>query len=149
MALRATMTEQLHLKAWAEVKLDMEPGSFAPDAVAMGIFDGDDLLAVILYNAHYGHYLSMHVATSGSRRWLNRSILSMVFGYAFHHRGVFRVNAMVRQDDLKTQMMCLKLGFRIEATIRCGADDGSNGILFGMLKPECPWLKQQEVAGHG
>lgn len=151
MALRATMEDQAALRAWAEAHLGMEPGSFAPDAVAMGIMAPDqaDPLAVILYNAHYGHQMMMHVVSSTNRVWISRRILALVFGYAFKHRGVFRINAIARQADVKTQILCLKLGFRCEATIRCGADDGTNGILFGMLRPECPWITQAEDRTDG
>jgi RimJ/RimL family protein N-acetyltransferase len=87
----------------------------------------------------------MHVTTDGQKRWLTKFTLRLIFGYAFHHKGVKRVNAVVSVKNIPIQILCLKLGFRIEATIRCGATDGGDGILFGMLDSECRWLGPKEA----
>ena len=142
MSLLVTAQTQPRLRAWIAPRIGTDPALLAEDMEVLAVVDAADPetpLACIGYNAHFGHYLSMHVASDGNRRWLTREVLALIFGYAFEHKGVVRINAIVAQANLPAQVMCLKLGFRIEATLRCGADDGTNGILFGMLITECPW----------
>ena len=142
MALRVTALFQDRLREWIAPKIGTDLGHLAGDMEVLAVVDEaepDSPLACIGYNAHFGHYLSMHVASDGNRRWLTRDVLRLIFGYAFDYKGVNRINAVVAQSNIPAQVMCLKLGFRIEATLRCGADDGTDGILFGMLMTECPW----------
>lgn len=119
------------------------------EAVAITDKVSDEILAVILFNAHYGHFLSMHIASNGAKRWVSRFAARAVFGYAFEHKGVTRINAVVPAWNVPVQILCLKFGFRIEGTMRCGADDGSDAILFGMLRQECRWIEDREAASDG
>jgi RimJ/RimL family protein N-acetyltransferase len=142
-----TASNQDALKAWAAPRLQLDPSELAADSEAVGVLDKatGEILAVILYNAHYGHFLSMHVTTNGGKRWLSKFTLRLIFGYAFHHKKVKRINAVVSVKNIPIQILCLKLGFRIETTIRCGATDGGDGILFGMLVDECRWLEAKRT----
>jgi RimJ/RimL family protein N-acetyltransferase len=142
MALHVTTQPQDKLRAWIAPRIGTDLEQMAHDMEVLAVVDEArpvSPLACIGYNAHFGHYLSMHVASDGNRRWLTRDVLRLIFGYAFDYKGVTRINAVVAEANLPAQVMCLKLGFRIEATLRCGADDGTDGILFGMLRTECPW----------
>jgi RimJ/RimL family protein N-acetyltransferase len=148
MALRVTALFQDRLREWAAPRLGVKPDELALDFEFVGIFDGDqaDPLAAVGYNAHFNHYLSIHVVAEKGRRWITPSVCALVFGYAFDHKGVTRINAVVPAHNLPVQILCLKLGFRIEATMRCGAEDGTDGILFSMLRQECRWIPQKETS---
>ena len=148
MALHVTAQPQDKLRAWAAPRLGVEPNELAPDFEFLGIFDGDqtDPAAAVGYNAHFNHYLSIHVVAERGRLWITRSVCALVFGYAFDHKGVTRINAVVPAHNLPVQILCLKLGFRIEATMRCGAEDGTDGILFSMLRHECRWIPAKGAA---
>lgn len=141
--MRVTMEHQADLIAWAEPHFEVPAGSMPPETVALGVIDDKGaILAVICINAFYSHYCTMHVASNGSRRWLTRTVLRCIFGYVFELLGLLRVNIIVSVDNVPIQILALKLGFRMEGYARCGADDGSDGIILGMLASECPWLKE-------
>lgn len=145
-----TMRDQERLIRWAEPIIGVEPGRMPSETVALGVIDeADDLQAVICFNAFYSDYASLHLASNGRRRWLSRKVLRVVFGYAFEFRKLRRLNFVVSVNNIPVQVLALKLGLRIEGCTRCGANDGSDGILFGMLAEECPWVKQGEVKGNG
>jgi RimJ/RimL family protein N-acetyltransferase len=145
-----TMDDQPGLIRWAEPRMGIPEGEMSGDAEALGVIDETtgEIQAVIAFTAHHGHFISAHIASSGGRRWATRPVLRAVFGYAFEFKGVKRMNCLVSVYNTPTQIMCLKLGFRPEATIRCGADDGSDGIVFGMLADECPWLAAHRNDDH-
>ncbi len=150
MTLIASAMFQDKLRAWAEPRLGVAPGELAPDFEFVGVIDTEAKrpVAVFGYNACYGHHLTMHVVSERGKLWLTRRVLALVFGYAFHYKGVARVNAVVPAHNVPIQILCLKMGFRVEGTMRCGADDGTDGILFSMLRDECRWLQVKE-ASHG
>lgn len=142
-----TFEDQDRLADFAAPLMGVQADELPDDMLFMGaVDDAGKIRAAFGYNAHYGHYLTMHIATDGSKAWATRHVLDCMFGYPFHVRGARRINALVPAHNVPVQILCLKLGFRIEATIRCGADDGSDGILFGMLAEDCRWLKENR---HG
>lgn len=148
--MRVTMEDQPQLLGWAEAVFGQEQGSMPPETLAMGVRDDTGkILAVICFNAFYSHYCTMHVASNGSRRWLDRTVLRLIFGYVFELLRLKRVNIIVSVNNVAVQILALKLGFRMEGYARCGADDGSDGIVLGMLAGECPWIKEREDGEEG
>jgi RimJ/RimL family protein N-acetyltransferase len=51
------------------------------------------------------------------------------------------VTGLVRVDNIEARRFDENLGFVQEGIIRRGADDGTDMILYGMLKEECRWLE--------
>ncbi len=131
--------------------MGVEPGHMPSETVAMGVLDeAGEIQAVICLNAFYGNCASLHLASNGNKRWLSRKVLRVVFGYAFHFRKLRRLNFVVSVWNVPVQVLALKVGLRVEGYTRCGANDGSDGILFGMLAEECPWLSAtREVMQDG
>ncbi|WYK05490.1 GNAT family protein [Cereibacter sphaeroides f. sp. denitrificans] len=120
--------------------MGIRPGAMPPETIALGVIDEwGELHAVICLNAFYSHYCSMHIASNGRRAWATRPVLRAIFGYAFEFLGLGRVNALVSARNIAVQVMALKLGFRFCGFLPDGADDGGDGILFGMLREQCPW----------
>lgn len=99
--------------------------------------------AVVLYTHHVPQTdIRMHVAAEGY--WLSRTALSVFFGYPFQGLGVRRATALVEKKNKKARTLDEKLGFRYEGCVRYGAENGDHLILYGMLKPECKWLKEMD-----
>ncbi|SDX74117.1 GNAT family N-acetyltransferase [Roseicitreum antarcticum] len=142
--MRVTMQNQADLIAWAEPRMGVEKDMMPSETVALGVMnDAGGIEAVICFNAFYSTYASLHVASNGGRRWLSRKVLALVFGYAFTHLNLTRLNFLVPHHNIPVQVLALKVGLRIEGVARCGANDGSDGVLFGMLASECPWLPKR------
>lgn len=144
-----TMADQEGLIRWAEPRMGVGAGLMPPETEALGVIEEDtgEIHAVIALNAFYAHYASMHVATNGRRRWVTRPVLRAAFGYAFEFKGLRRLNFHVSCKNIEIQVFALKLGLRIEGTTRCGFDDGSDGVLFGMIREECPWINGESSDG--
>lgn len=110
-------------------------------AEAIGLEQDGELIAGVVFNWYTGPSISMHVAAEPGRRWMTRDYLYRVFAYPFLQVGCRRVTGLVREDNLDAQRFDEHLGFKREGLIRQGASDGSNLILYGMLKEECRWLE--------
>jgi RimJ/RimL family protein N-acetyltransferase len=101
----------------------------------------DTIRAVIGVNAVYDRQCRLHIATDGSKRWFRRDGCRQLFHFLFMVLKVQRINCFVSVANRDLQILCIKLGFLPEATIACGAHDGSDAILFRMLWTECHWVE--------
>lgn len=110
-------------------------------AESIGLEQDGKLIAGVVWNLYNGPSLCMHVASEPGVRWLNKEFLFRSFAYPFLQLGCHRVTGLVRVDNLEAQRFDEHLGFKREGLIRRGASDGTDIILYGMLKEECRWLE--------
>jgi RimJ/RimL family protein N-acetyltransferase len=107
---------------------------------AIGLERDDNLVAGVLYEQHNGPNVMMHVASDGSRHWMTPAYMAACFRYPFLQLGVNRVSGLVRADNKDAQRFDEALGFKAEGVLREAAADGTDLILYGMLKRECRYL---------
>lgn len=108
---------------------------------AIGLEENGELIAGVVYQNHTGPNVMMHVASTGTRRWLVPAYLAACFRYPFIQLGCHRVTGLVRTDNEAAQRFDEHLGFQREGLLRRGATDGVDLIVYGMLKEECRFLE--------
>jgi RimJ/RimL family protein N-acetyltransferase len=124
---------------WVGSRIDED--DFGEKPVALGLEENGELIAGVVFNWYTGPSICMHVAAEPGKRWLTRDFLFRVFAYPFLQLKCSRVTGLVRTDNLAAQRFDEHLGFVREGVIRKGATDGTDFILYGMLKEECRWLE--------
>ena len=124
--------------AWVGPLVD-EP-NFGPDASAIGMEQDGVLIAGVVFNHYTGGSINMHIAALPGKRWATRQALFAAFAYPFIQLKCNRVTGFVREDNFAAQRFDEHLGFRREGLIRRACVDGTNMILYGMLREECRWL---------
>lgn len=107
---------------------------------AIGLEEDGKIIAGVVYNMYTEASICMHVAAEPGKRWLTKDFLYRVFAYPFIQLGCNRVTGLVRVDNIEARRFDEHLGFVQEGVIRRGATDGTDLILYGMLKEECRWL---------
>lgn len=123
---------------WVGPQIDEEnlrPG------IGIGLEEDGRLIAGVCFNNYLGPSIMMHCAAEPGRRWLNKEFLWRCFAYPFLQLQCHRVTALVRVDNLDAQRFDEHLGFKREGLIRKACTDGTDMILYGMLKEECRWLE--------
>jgi RimJ/RimL family protein N-acetyltransferase len=125
------------VSAWVGERVGEE--SFGPGA-AIGLEEDGNLIAGVVYNMYTEASICMHVAAKPGKRWMTRDFLFRVFAYPFLQLKCNRVTGLVRVDNIEARRFDEHLGFVQEGVIRKGATDGTDMILYGMLKEECRWL---------
>jgi RimJ/RimL family protein N-acetyltransferase len=113
---------------------------FSPGAIGIGLEEDGELIAGVVFSMYTKASISMHVAAIPGKRWMTKEYLWRVFAYPFIQLNCNRVTGLVREDNLVAQRFDEHIGFKREGLIRKGATDGTNFILYGMLKEECRWL---------
>ena len=125
----------------AFVSKKLEEYDFPKNASAIGVESNGKLIAGVVFDGYTQAGISMHVAALEGKHWLSKEFLYAVFAYPFLQLGCNRVTGLVRADNFKAQKLDEHLGFIKEGLIRQGCSDGTNMILYGMLKNECRWIR--------
>ena len=123
---------------WVGARVDET--DFGDGAVALGVEEDGKVLAGVVFNLYNGPSICMHVAAVPDKRWMTREFLWRVFAYPFIQLDCRRVTGLVRVDNYEAQRFDEHIGFRREGLLRQAAADGTDMILYGMLKEECRWL---------
>ena len=124
--------------AWVGERIDEDDFG---KAVGIGLEEDEGLIAGVVFNLYTGPSICMHVAATPGRRWMTRDFLYRSFAYPFLQLNCNRITGLVREDNLDAQRFDEHLGFKREGLMRKAASDGTNFILYGMLKEECRWLE--------
>lgn len=130
--------------AWVASKIkDMrEPPQ--KDFEAVGVARDGRLIGGVIYVEYREvapgeHDIRMHCA--GEPGWLNKATLRALFSYPFEQLKCVRVTGVVARANKRALDLNRRLGFKIEGCIRDGYGAGKDGLLMGMLKDECAWIR--------
>lgn len=106
----------------------------------LAVLRGASIAAVLMYSRITRRSCEMTIATDGGRDWASRATLRHVFGFPFQQLGLHRVTVVVRTDNKASLSLCHRLGYVREGCVREAFDDGSDGMVMGMLRRECRWI---------
>lgn len=129
--------EDERLSAWAGKRI----GVAFRNATAIGVERDGELLAVVIYDRFSGNDICMHVAAEPGARWATKDAMYRFFAYPFIQLGCTRVTGLVGANNAKARRFDEHIGFVYEGTMRRGMADGSDLIVYGMLRDECRWIK--------
>lgn len=122
---------------WVAEKLNEKPFD---RAIGIGLESDNRLIAGVVFSDHEGHNVMMHVASDGSSQWMTPAYLSFCFRYPFIQLKCNRITGLVRADNEYAQRFDEHLGFKQEGRLRAACADGTDMIIYGMLKEECRFL---------
>lgn len=108
---------------------------------ALGLERDSYLVAGVVFDNKTGAGIMMHVASNGSRHWLTPEFLCACFSYPFVQEKLNRVTGLVRADNVEAQRFDEHLGFKREGKLRAACTDGTDLIVYGMLKSECRFIE--------
>ena len=112
-----------------------------PLYTAIGLENQGKLVAGVVFNLKCGSNIMMHVASDGSRHWMTPAYLSACFRYPFIQEQCRRITGPVRADNTEAQKFIEHLGFKREGQLRAACSDGTDIIVYGMLKSECRFIE--------
>lgn len=151
MATRVTMADQDRIRAWAAPLMGVAAVDLAQDMVLIGVLRDDEIVGAVGFNAFYGSQCEIHVASNGRRNWINKAVLRAVSRYAFAHRNLRRLNAIVPVWNRDAHILALRFGGIPEGYLRKAAVDGGDAAMYGILREDCPYFLRLHKGGtsHG
>lgn len=117
---------------------------FASDAVALGVVRHGRLLGGAVfdqYSEHAGHANIFMSAAFDSPAWATRKTLRRLYSYPFIQIGCRRMTTITQATNTAALRADLKMGFKVEGTIRCMFPGDVDGVALGMLREECVWIR--------
>jgi hypothetical protein len=112
--------------------------AFSPDAVALGVVKGNDIIGGVVYDHFTGFDIHATIAAD-SPLWARPKTLETLFGYPFNQLGCTRMTSLIKRGNKRSRRFCEGLGFKVEGVMR-KAYGTSDGILYGLLKSECRFI---------
>lgn len=114
------------------------------DYEALGVVRDGQIIGAVLYTEYREiapgqHDIRMHCA--GEPGWLTKKTLRVFFSYPFEDLRCIRVTATVAQGNKRALNMNKRLGFQIEGCIRDGYGAGKDGLLLGLRRADCKWIR--------
>jgi RimJ/RimL family protein N-acetyltransferase len=130
--------EDARVGPWVCARTDAGP--YCPEvSTTIGLEYKGELVGGVVFDGWNGASICIHVASNGSKRWLNREFLWFVFHYAFEQLKVRKLIGRVADDNKAAMKFDLNLGFIEEAVIK-DACRGGDLHIFTMTKEQCRWL---------
>lgn len=133
--------QQERLLEWALKHIGI--GAFRPDARAIGLARDDELTAVTVFDNFSECDCNIHIASDGTRCWLNKPFLLASFAFPFSQLKLRRVTGLVREDNADALRFDQNLGFVIEGH-HPDADPSGALISLGLLRRNCRFIPFEE-----
>ncbi len=114
-------------------------GEWSACASAIGLEKNGELVAGVVFDNYNKANINMHVASDGSRNWLNREFLWFCFYYPFKMLGVKRITGLVAESNMAARKFDEHIGFEFETKLTDAAPDGDL-LIYKMTPDKCRWL---------
>lgn len=111
------------------------------DYAAIGLESDGELIAGVVFDCKHQAAIQMHVASNGSRHWMTPAYMAACFGYAFNQEKVNIIVGLVRADNVDAQRFDEHLGFKKRGQLPQACTDGTDLIVYGMLRSECRYIE--------
>lgn len=133
-------TDRARVGKWAADKIrPFEPKVSFEGDYALGLEDGGELVAAAVFTNWSPPSITGHIASDGSKKWLTKGFLRAMFDYPFNQLKCKRITAPIAEQNIDAQRFVEKLGFRLEGRLRKAMLDGTDRLIYGMLREECKY----------
>ena len=126
---------------WASRRLQC---NFGPAYTIANFQDGKINCVVVFHNQRQTGCEVSIVSDHG----ISKGFIKVVFGYAFQLANLRRLTALIEIENHESMRLVERLGFKREGTLRHAADNGNDLHVYGMLKEECKWVRNQAPNHH-
>lgn len=125
---------------WAADRIGIQ--RFRDDAKAIGLERDGQVIASVVFDGFSSCDCNMHVASDGSRLWLNREYLVRCFAFPFIQCGLRRVTGLVPAKNRDALRFDRHLGFQIEGLCREALPD-DDILILGLLRRDCKYIPKE------
>jgi RimJ/RimL family protein N-acetyltransferase len=128
--------EENRLLPWAQERIGV---SFRRDAYTIGLERDGEIVAVVVYDSFSEADCCMHIASDGTGKWMNKSLLVAAFAYPFVQLQLRRVTGMVPAKNVAALNFDEHLGF-VREGYHPNALPDDDLVSLGMLREDCRFL---------
>lgn len=141
MTARVIYGEDDRLLPWAAERIGIM--GFRRDATAIGLEKDGEIVAAAVYDCFTPADCSVHLASDGSRRWLNKEFLVAGFAYPFIQCGFDSITGLVPADNADALRFDLHIGWKTVGVRHKAAPGGKDIVILEMLRADCRWIPEE------
>ncbi|MBN9410832.1 MAG: GNAT family N-acetyltransferase [Burkholderiales bacterium] len=113
---------------------------FSGSGQAIGLHRNGELAAAVLYDSFNGRSVQMHVASDGSKSWMNKAFLLMAFDLPFNQWRVNKIIGLVDSTNHEAIRFDENIGFHLEHVVTDAGPEGDL-LIYSMTRQQCRWIK--------
>lgn len=136
----STLVHGPEVVQWVTQRLGVPSTAYGANARGLGVAGPRGLRAGVVYGPGHRYNLHAHIASDGSRRWLDRRFLCAMFALPFEVMGAARLTVSIDAANEAAGRFVQHLGFRICALLPESSNSGGDLMIYQMARRECPWL---------
>ena len=125
---------------WAKRKAPHIYPNYGYEIMKDGMPSDFKLVAGVAYANWNGPNVECHIASDGSRKWLTRQYLSVIFDYPYNQLGVDRITVCVGEGNAESNRFVKHLGFVLESSL-AGAHPTGKLHIYRLWRHECRFLQ--------
>lgn len=133
--------QEERLLPWALERIGI--GQFRRDAYTLGLEKNGSLVAVVVFDTFSKVDCCMHIASDGTKAWMNKSLLLAAFAYPFKQLGMRRVTGLVPSKNKEALAFDQNLGFEVEGVCRHALPD-DDLVILGLLHENCRFVSKDK-----
>ena len=128
------------LLAWAQERVGVV---FRKDAFTLGLERDGELVAVVVFDSFSQFDANMHIASDGTKAWMNKELLISAFSYPMIQLGMRRVTGLVPADNEAALSFDEHLGFVREGYHKFAGPNGTDLVSLGLLRKDCRFIPKE------
>lgn len=125
------------LLPWAQERIGV---AFRRDAYTIGLEKDGKIVAVVIFDSFGEFDCNMHIASDGTRAWMNKSLLLAAFAYPFIQLGLLRLTGLVPADNADALAFDEHIGFVREGYHPKAGPGGKDLISLGLMREACRFI---------
>lgn len=131
--------EMERLLPWAQERIGV---TFRPDAYTIGLERDGEIVAVVVFDNFSECDANMHIASDGTRAWMNKELLISSFCYPFVQIGLKRLTGLVPAKNAQALAFDEHIGF-VREGYHPDAHPDDDLISLGMLRKNCRFIPKE------
>lgn len=141
MASRLVYGDDERVIAWAAERIGI--GSFRRDATAIGLERDGVLVAAAVYDTFCEVECCVHLASDGSKNWMNKGFLIAGFAFPFKQCGFLSITGIVPADNETALSFNEHIGWKRVGVRHQAMPGGKDVVLMEMLREDCRFLQKE------
>lgn len=109
---------------------------------ALGVVQKEALVGGVVFHHYHPRAKDIEISAAfANARWCLPNTVKQLFSYPLNQLGCTRISARTGRRNSRARAFLERLDFRVEGVARRAYDGKQDVIHYGLLVPECGWLK--------
>lgn len=139
------LTEMVGKYVSEQTGMELKPDTYQ---AFMVVNDANDFVAGVVISNFRGNDCEVSAASETPQAW-RPNVCRAIFSYIFNQLGCVRCTCITVKGNKRARAFMEALGFQLEGNLRMAFDGKRDALIYGLLKSECRFLKDENEEDDG